>query len=93
MRSCVPACWDFPSLEEQEGDTAGRLAHRIKGAALIANLPDIGHLAEQLETVIHSSVPGSAIEAARIRKKLHEAIVQLPGADAPDHGPAPNDKA
>ena len=59
---------------------ATQLAHRIKGAAFIASLDDIGQLAEQLETVIHSSVPGYEIEAKRIWEQLHEGLDRLPSS-------------
>lgn len=74
------------ALNDRDGKMAGQLAHRIKGAASIANLNDIGRLAEQLETVIHSNVPDCEVDALQIWSRLHEKILKLPDPSVMEDG-------
>jgi two-component system sensor histidine kinase EvgS len=71
-----------------DNDVAFHFAHRLKGAAFLADLPDIAHLAERMETMIRSGSPQRLLEARRIGAAIREAVTRLPG-EANDSG---NDK-
>lgn len=66
---------DIDALAEVlDGDAASRLAHRLKGAAYVAQYIRVGELAEQLESTIHFHLPSYYAETQNVLGQLRNEI-------------------
>jgi two-component system, NarL family, sensor histidine kinase EvgS len=65
------------AFQDQDDEAASRLAHRLRGAALVAHLDAIAHLAEQLETLIDANAQNYHTDALSIVEKIHAEVSKL----------------
>ena len=66
------------AINNHDNQAAGHLAHRLKGAALVAQLDAIAQLAGQLEALLDASIPDSDANARSLAEQLQVEVSQLP---------------